>query len=582
MGARRRRHFYLAMAVMLVGALAELMTIGAVIPFLALVADPDAAANLPGFQSALRLIGAETTDNLVLIATLLLVGSAIFSAAVRLLLTWISYGFVLILSHEVSTAVFYRVMRQPYSFYVTRNTSVILAGVEKIHTVIWSVLMPAMQGGIAAVMALGIIGMLFAIDPLTALVAAAAMGIAYLGVSLAVRKRLRRNSEIIAQYSEIRIKTIQEGLGGMRDVLLDQSQHVFDAKYTDVDYRYRRTQVVNNFISVAPRYFVEATGIVLIAILAYLLSTGEGGIVSAIPVLGALTLGAQRLLPLLQQTYNAWSSFAGNRQFLLDVVEQMRTPVVTSVPRDLTAEVTPFSRQVVLKDVSFEYPLRGCVLRNIELTIRKGARIGFVGETGSGKSTLLDLIMGLLEPSSGVIEVDGKPLSDQNRAHWQAQIAHVPQAIYLTDSSISSNIAFGFPEAQIDKARVAWAAETAQLHSFLSALPDGYETLVGERGVRLSGGQRQRIGIARALYKRPSVLILDEATSALDSKTEAEIMHSIGRLGDDITILMVAHRVTTLSGCDEIVRLEDGQIVENGSYEELLVSSPAPKTADRR
>lgn len=582
MGARRRRHFYLAMAVMLVGALAELMTIGAVIPFLALVADPDAAANLPGFQSALRLIGAETTDNLVLIATLLLVGSAIFSAAVRLLLTWISYGFVLILSHEVSTAVFYRVMRQPYSFYVTRNTSVILAGVEKIHTVIWSVLMPAMQGGIAAVMALGIIGMLFAIDPLTAFVASAAMGIAYLGVSLAVRKRLRRNSEIIAQYSEIRIKTIQEGLGGMRDVLLDQSQHVFDAKYTDIDYRYRRTQVVNNFITVAPRYFVEATGIVLIAILAYLLSTSEGGIVSAIPVLGALTLGAQRLLPLLQQTYNAWSSFAGNRQFLLDVVEQMRTPVVTSVPRDLSAEVRPFSRQVVLKDVSFEYPLRGYVLRNIELTIRKGARIGFVGETGSGKSTLLDLIMGLLEPSSGVIEVDGKPLSDQNRAHWQAQIAHVPQAIYLTDSSISSNIAFGFPEAQIDEARVAWAAETAQLHSFLSALPDGYETLVGERGVRLSGGQRQRIGIARALYKGPSVLILDEATSALDSKTEAEIMHSIGRLGGDITILMVAHRVTTLSGCDEIVRLEDGEIVENGSYEEVLLSSPAPKTADRR
>lgn len=581
MSARRRKHFYVAMAVMLVGALAELMTIGAVLPFLALIADPDRAAQLPVFGSIVAASGVESQQDLILLAALLLIGAAVFTAAARLLLTWITLRFVLVLSHEIGATVYARMLRQPYGYYVTRNTSDLIASQEKVQAVIWAVLMPAMQGATAAFMATAIVVLLFAIDPFTAAIAAAAMALSYLGVSVAVRRRLHRNSELLASKAAERIKTIQEGLGGIRDVLLEQSQEVFEKKFQSVDYAYRRAQVVNNFIGLGPRYVVEATGIALIAALALYLSGRPGGVIGSIPVLGALALGAQRLLPLLQQAYLGWSSFAGNRQMLLDVVALMRTPVVTSLPRDRRRPPVPFGREIRLERVSFQYQARAYALKDIDLVIPKGARVGFVGETGSGKSTLLDLLMGLLEPSRGAILIDGEALGDANRANWQAQIAHVPQAIFLADSSVASNIAFGEAEEEIDLARVRNAAAMAHIDDFIEQLPQGYETPVGERGIRLSGGQRQRIGIARALYKRAPVLVFDEATSALDDETERAIMASIATLGDDVTLLMIAHRTSTLTGCDLIVRLARGRIAETGSYA-AMIGRAAPRLREAK
>ena len=570
LSAKRRRHFWLTMAVMLLGAVAELATIGAVIPFLALISNPEGAADVPGLGLLIELLGRPDHANLVLFATLLLVGAAIFAAAIRLWLTWASLKFVLALSHEIGIEVFARMMRQPYSFHVTRNTSELLAGIEKVTTAVWGVLMPLMQGLTAGVIALAIITLLFLIDPLTATVAAAAMSLCYVAVTIAVRRLLHRNSVRLSRSSVGRIQTVQEGLGGIRDVLLEQSQELFEGKFRRMDYEYRRALVINNFVNLAPRYIVEATGIVLIAVLALFLSWQAGGIAVAIPVLGSLALGAQRLLPLLQQAYIGWSSLAGNRQMLFDVIGLMQTPVVSSEPRDRSKSIEFFKKDLALQNVSFQYQSREYALADINLTIPKGARIGFIGETGSGKSTLLDLIMGLLEPTSGRILIDGNPLTDKNRANWQAQIAHVPQAIYLSDSSIAANIAFGEAEDELDMDRVRSVARMAHIDSFIMELEQGYDTPVGERGVRLSGGQRQRIGLARALYKRSSVLILDEATSALDDATEAAIMQSIFSLGTDLTILMIAHRTSTLVGCERIVRLDSGRIVEVGTYEETI------------
>jgi len=366
------------------------------------------------------------------------------------------------------------------------------------------------------------------------------------------------------------MQTMQEGLGGIRDILLEQSQEVFESKYRCVDYEYRNAQVANNFIALAPRFLVEATGILLLALLTLYFSAKPGGVIAAIPVLGAMAVGAQRLLPLLQQAYTAWSAFTGNRQVLIDVVELMRTPIVTSASRDRSHPPVAFRESIAFDRVSFRYDNRGYALRDIDLVIPKGARVGLVGETGSGKSTMLDILMGLLDPTSGAVRIDGQVLDDRNRANWQAQIAHVPQAIYLADSSIAVNIAFGESDDALDRARVGDAARRAHLHDFICSLPEGYETAVGERGVRLSGGQRQRIGIARALYKQASVLVLDEATSALDSRVEAGVMRSIFALERDLTLLMIAHRTTTLAGCDRIVRLEAGRIVEIGTYEDLI------------
>jgi ATP-binding cassette subfamily B protein len=570
MTLRRRRHFYVASGVMLLGTLAELMTIGAVLPFLAIVSNPGRTDRIPGFGRLAEAVGATGPFAMIVLAAILLIAAAVFAALIRLLLTWVSLNFVMVLSHEIGSQVFARMLRQPYGYYVTRNTAQLIAGVEKIQTVVWGVLMPGMQGATAAVMSLGIVLLLFAIDPFTASVSAAVMTLSYLGVSLSVRRRLRRNSERMAYAAVQRVQTIQEGLGGIRDVLLEQSQEVFESKYRRVDYDYRHAQAVNNFINVGPRYIVEGTGIVLIALLALYLSSHPGGVIAAIPILGALALGAQRLLPLLQQAYTGWSSLAGNRQMLFDVVDLMQAPVVTSEARDGSKRPEPFRRDLNLEGVGFRYQGRDYALRGIDLRIPKGARVGFIGETGSGKSTLLDLIMGLLEPTEGRISVDGEPLTDRNRAMWQGQIAHVPQAIYLTDATIASNIAFGEPDDAIDMARVEEAARLAHIDGFVRGLPDGYSTPAGERGVRLSGGQRQRIGIARALYKRAPLLIFDEATSALDDATEKAIMRSIDEIGDDVTLLMIAHRTSTLVGCDLVVRMAAGQIAQTGSYEEVV------------
>jgi len=569
MSRERKRHFYLCALLMLLGAVGELMTIGAVLPFLTVVSDPERAASLPFFGSLLAW-GGDGEQNVVLAAALLLIASAAIAALLRLLLNWVSLNFVLMLGHEMGTEIFARMLRQPYTSFVRRNTSELLASVEKVQAAIWGVLMPGMQAGISAVLAVAIVALLFSIDPLTAATASATMLLAYIALSFAARRTLARNSSQLAHTATERMQIIQEGLGGIRDVILEQSQSFFEAKHKRADYAYRHAQVTNNFIGAAPRFVIEAVGIMLIAVLAVHLSAKPGGVVAAIPVLGALALGAQRLLPLMQTTYLGWTSFVGNQRMLLDAAGLMQAPVLATVQRDRKQEIVPFRRDLVLDRVEFRYDDREYALREISLSIPKGSRIGFVGETGSGKSTLLDLIMGLLEPTAGEIRIDGESLSNANRAKWQAQIAHVPQMIYLSDSSIASNIAFAEPEEEIDPGRVRRAAEMAQIHDFIEQLPEGYETPVGERGVRLSGGQRQRIGIARALYKRSAILILDEATSALDDATETALMAALRGLGDDMTLLMIAHRTSTLRGCDRVVRLSAGRVVEEGSFQEVI------------
>lgn len=309
---------------------------------------------------------------------------------------------------------------------------------------------------------------------------------------------------------------------------------------------------------------------IMIASLTFLLSHKQGGIAAALPVLGTLVLGAERLLPLLQQLYGQWSTIAGNQASLIDVLNLLDQPL----PED-ALQLSPapliFQEMIRLDNVRFRYSSNEpWVLDGINLTIPKGARIGFAGKTGSGKSTALDLLMALLEPTQGQILVDGRPVSSKYRRAWQRTVAHVPQSVYLTDTTIAENIAFGVPLEHIDIERVRQAAYQAQISEFIESRPKGYNTFVGERGIRLSGGQRQRIGIARALYKQAMVLILDEATSALDSATEKAVMNAIETLNRDLTILIIAHRLTTLQNCDTIVRLEGGRIVTQDSYKHFV------------
>jgi ABC-type multidrug transport system fused ATPase/permease subunit len=331
--------------------------------------------------------------------------------------------------------------------------------------------------------------------------------------------------------------------------------------FRDAEHRFRNARTTNAIFANAPRYFVEAAGMVLIAGVAVAMSERPGGLAAAIPALGALALGAQKLLPLVQQIYFGWAAATGAQQTLSDVIMLLRRPTPSD---DDAGGRLPFTNAISLRGVSYSYGgERQTALKGIDLEIPKGARVGIAGRTGSGKSTLMDLVIGLLEPTEGTIAIDGTPLVAGNRAAWQRNVAHVPQAIFLSDASIAENIAFGVPAGEIDRERVQRAALQAELAEVVAALPEGYDTRVGERGIQLSGGQRQRIGIARALYKQANVLVFDEATSALDDDTESAVMSAIERLDRDLTIILIAHRLTTLQGCDVILRLDRGQVVAN-------------------
>lgn len=556
--SRRKQQLLLILALSFVGALAELATIGTLLPFLSLLSNPEGAIRYPGVGSVLEALG-WTGDGLIVPVTLLFAAVVIAAAVIRLVLVWAALRFTQALGRDLSVRVYERTLHQPYSYHVSRNTSDLLAGVGKVDSVVSSVLSPALDVVVASLMAVAILFALVAIDWVVAIMAALLFGAVYLALSHMSREQVVRNSRIISANVSARIQGMQEGLGGIRDILLDGSAPLHLQRFERYDSAFRMAQVRNSLWGQMPRYLVEALGIGIVAGLAVWTSLRVGNIGEALPVLGALALGAQKLLPLFQRIYAGWNAVIGIQGNLEDVARLADAPLPEGADVQGDPAQLPFRESLTLRNVGFRYrDETPWVFRGLNLTIGKGARVGFAGETGCGKSTLLDLIMGLLSPSEGVLEVDALPLSPQNMRHWQARIAHVPQSIFLADSTVAANIAFGEPPERIDMARVEAAARRARIHDFIVGLDDGYQTTVGERGVRLSGGQRQRVGIARALYRRADVLVLDEATSALDGETEASVMEGIDEVGADVTVLIVAHRLSTLDGCDMIIRMGGG------------------------
>jgi ATP-binding cassette, subfamily B, bacterial PglK len=573
---QRRRQFYFVLILMFAGALAELATIGAVLPFLSLLADPNRINHIPAMAAGFDAVGAVTNPERLLAATALFIVLAIVAAIVRLQLAWSSQNFIFRLGHELSVNIQRRILFQPYTFHINRNTSTLIASLEMVGTLVYYVLLQLMQAAISVIISIFIIAALIYVDPFTALVSAAVFSLIYLMVSALIRRRLKRNSDVIGSTWDERVKIVQESLGGIRDIIIDSSQRVYLDAFSSVDQRHSTAKTNIAFIGAAPRFIIESLGMSLIAVLAIVLAERQGGLAAALPILGALALGAQRLLPMLQQIYVSWSIAMGNQSLINQVLELVRLPVDEEMVCAEIVEPLPFRREIRIEQMSFAYANRRApAINDVSFQIVRGQRVALIGKTGSGKSTLADLLMGLLEPTSGRITVDGVPLTRENRRNWQRSIAHVPQAIFLADTSIARNIAMGAAAELADLDRVVEAANKAQLHEFVSSLPEGYDTFVGERGIRLSGGQRQRLGIARAIYKQAPVLVLDEATSALDDATETDVIRALDRLGDEgRTIIMIAHRLSTISRADVVVRLENGRVVELGSYAEVIGTIP--------
>lgn len=562
---------------MLLSSLAEIASLSAIVPFIGILISPQDFLTTRWGSLIGSALGVTSHSELVVPLSITFAILALLAGGTRIFLIWSSSRLACVCGSDLSSEVYRRTLLQPYQVHISRNSSEVISSIiSKVDQVSYNVLVPLLTLMSSVVLGLTISLTLFVIDPKVALASVLVFGTCYTIVLWFTRSKLRANSHLIALEQGRVIKALQEGLGGIRDVLLDGTQATYCDIYRKSDYPLRTSQGNNIFISQSPRYAIEALGVVFLVVFTSILSQQRGGLGGALPVLGALALGAQRLLPAMQQGFGAWATIAGNYASLFDVLKMLNQPV--EAPQ-LGNEPLPFERELQLRDVRFTYQASSVpVLNGVNLAIRKGSRIGFVGSTGSGKSTLLDLIMGLLRPTEGAILVDQRPLGKNNLVTWQKMISHVPQSIFLADASLAENIAFGVPLDDIDMDRVREVARQAKVSEFVEQMPEKYLSNVGERGVRLSGGQRQRIGIARALYKNAKVLIFDEATSALDNVTEKQVMETIQELDRDLTILMIAHRLSSLKECDTIIEIERGTIVGQGNYNELLLSSESFKS----
>jgi len=519
---------------------------------------------MPLVQSLATTVGIGTADGMLLPVTVLFALAVVLSAAVRLCNLWLNGRLAAAIGSDLSCEAYRRTLYQPYAFHVLQNTSTLINTITGQVGSTVAAFNAALQFATSSLIAVSLLLALLAVDVQIACLASGVFGLAYVVLASSTRNRLKANGAIVTENGRQLIQALQEGLGAIRDVLLDRSQAVYLATYRSSDRPMRLKQAESVYLGSFPRYVLEALGLLLIAFLALVLSWQRGSSAAVIPLLGTLALGAQRLLPALQQMYYSWTSIRSLSASVANVLQLLEQPLPCVYLKGSSYSIA-FWSSLRLHKLSLRYSDSGpLVLKNIDLEIHRGERLGIIGTTGSGKSTLIDVLMGLLKPTSGVIYVDGADLHDPRAEHilasWQASVAHVPQSIYLADSSIAENIAFGVPKAQIDMSRVRHAAEQAQISAFVNRSTDGYSSFVGERGIRLSGGQRQRIGIARALYKNASVLVFDEATSALDNATEEAVMDSIERLSRDLTIVIVAHRLSTIARCDRVIELQSGRL----------------------
>jgi ATP-binding cassette, subfamily B, bacterial PglK len=567
----RRRQFKYLIILMSFVSFTEAISIGAVVPFLAVLTNPSSIYEFQVITYLLNLFNISSDQQFLVIVTIVFAGTALIAGAMRILLLWAITKLSFSIGFDFGVEIYDNVLHQSYEEHTSYDSSQVLNVISvKINDVIFRILSSVMVLIGNIFMMIAILIFLLYLEPTVACVSVAGFSAIYLVIARANRSRLADNSKRISYESDNTVKILQEGLGSIRDILLDGNQSVYKQIFRQSNRRLRVSQGRNDFITQSPRYLMESLAIILISFLAYFLTLENDNISNVVPILGAMALGGQRLLPLFQRAYMSWSSVTGYADSLSDVIDFLNIQKSTYSNKNLQKRVI-FNENIELKGIYFYYKSSGVpILKNINLEIEKGDFIGFIGQTGSGKSTLIDIVMGLLQPTSGVLKIDNVEISEINVASWQSHIAHVPQDIYLINDTVEKNIAFGIPNEKIDFLLVKEVTNIVQLSKLIEGWDNQYKTVVGERGAQLSGGQRQRIGIARALYKKSQVIIFDEASSALDGKTEEIILNNIKNNYSNTTILMIAHRINSLKDCNKIVELEDTSIKRICHYDELI------------
>lgn len=570
-----RRRFGLLVIGITVSSVWNVGGIASIMPFMRALSDPASLSDIPVAKILMDWLSISSSERFLIIGGVIVLFLFVTGNILLALVEWATVSYTRRVSYYLSTQLFTVYVSQPYAFFLNRNSSELIKNLfGETGTVAGSIVQPVMRLLAEGILSLLVVVFLIIVNPIVALVVAAVIGGGYGLFYVVLRSVLSRASNRKVRYNKERFSVASDTLGAIKEVKLRSLERPYVKRLSTSAHRLERAKAIVQTISRIPRYFLEILafgGLLTVALIIY---AGAFQTTQILPLMSVYALAGYRLMPAMQKVFAALTSIRGSKASIELLRDELSLGKDSEVPTELP-ERLPFQTGFSLENISFSYADTDMPsVRNITLEVASNQTIGIAGPTGCGKTTLVDVILGLLQPETGRILCDGAEISGANLRNWQANFGYVPQSIYLSDTTIARNIAFGIPQNDIDMERVRFAAQLANLDEFVESLRDGYETEIGERGVKMSGGQRQRVGIARALYQDPPILVFDEATSALDNATERVVMEAIGRLTHQKTIIMIAHRLSTLRVADMILLMDRGTAVDRGTYDELKERHP--------
>lgn len=566
LGDHKKKDAWQLLFLMVLMAFMEVLGVGSIMPFLAVLGNPEIIETNKYFSSMYNFLNFEDKNNFLLFLGGFALFMLLLSAVVRSLTSYAKFRFSNLRRHSISQKLLKNYLYRPYSFFLSRNSSDISKVIlSETDLAIGQSINPSLNLLTHIILLLTIAGFLVVVDPILTTILALVFGGFYTIMYLSVRKYLAKIGQIRNKANTERFKIAAETIGGIKDLKVLGREKIYLDSFTKPSYEFSHYHSINQTISELPQYIVEVLAFgMLIVMSMYVLAYESKDITIVLPILGIYALAALKLKPVFNGIYNAMAMIKFGSSAIDNIIEDMQnTNFEDIIELRNNHKRIELKDKLILKNISFIYPnTKTFVLKNINIEIKANTTLGIIGATGAGKSTFIDMILGLLPPLSGKIFVDEKELNNGNIRQWQNSIGYVPQSIFLADDTIANNIAFGIEKDAIDIKQVEQVAKMAQVNEFVCKLEKGYDTIIGERGVRLSGGQRQRLGIARALYHNPELLVLDEATSALDNQTEVEVMKAIDNMSGSKTIIIIAHRLSTIERCNKVIRLENGEIFE--------------------